>query len=156
MRRDSINLTTFINLFEKYESITEETIGIRRINYIRLVAIHNALWKRNSLYPVLYDEVLKGKYDARDYVDSYDSYISQICSPDSACHSSIQYNGTEIGASYYDAYFYEVLDSARANIINRNRESIFLEEYNKFCEKQGWQYSNSSLFLFYPINGWNI
>ena len=153
MNQDSINMVRIINLY-KHNVINETTVGVKCLQSIYIVDLHNGAWERDTLHDLLKNEVLLGNFDARKYAYLEDRRLSTICHNkinNEKCNYESFY-GTDDAIIMNGILFTSIFEPARRKEVSLNRQSIFLEDFESYIKKQNWQFTQDK----YNFEGYKI
>ena len=145
---DSLNFFHLMRLYKKYGSITESNAGVNSMHSISTILFHNH--KRiNIWYPVMLEQVLKGNYSNKLFVDILTDYYRDIHdNPDKFAYYQ--------GKSLLTKYVVIKLPKEEEKEVNRIRKYLFLEPYQDQEKKKIWSFFNKNdinhEFHFYPLD----
>jgi hypothetical protein len=139
MKVDSINLITLIDIYNKYGSIAEKEISNVGVHCIEIIVLHNGAWGKDWLNNILKKEVIKGNFPAKVYAKLIDSQTFFKTKLHNKKDMLDCYYCENEGLGYGNTYLIRKFNNSYEEIQKR-RESIYLEDYEKSRKKIGWTF----------------
>ena len=154
---DSINLIRIINLYSKY-SINSRTVKSEQLfNTIGLILNHNnSKYRVNDLFKITKKEVLKGNYDARDYITYYDQFYSSVINKKGNNEEGFYGTTSTMTTNRFFIIFLPTTKKQKKEI-NQRRKEIYLGDYLLDAEKYKFQFEqpkslSEKYFLVWKYN----
>ena len=144
---DSSNLYKIINLYKKYDDISEQTIG-DAMEWINLMLFHASRYKMPEWIPIIGNQVMKGNFPNKWYARLIDSYIKWNVSPE----KNASYFYYDSGYPLYSKYLLlKESDMLFLENVNKRRFKFFMDSWEEQQQKQLWNFRHQFRISFYSF-----